>query len=382
LRHFDYAQFSTSDWENQILSLSEAGLYSLKVPLYWGHHEALQGNVDFQSKPRLKIEKLLALAQSLSVSLDFQVGFFDSERSFPAWSKGLPHQSLVPDWSASQQLGAWEFVRVPSFQNKELREAFLTFCKEALSILSLYRVSEGGTVKSVSFCEGLMVSEGVVFDEGLICSHFLSRYGRVENLNKAFQTNFNQFECVASLRGFRTLLEKRPWLACWEFKAIRNKLHRELLMQVEKQIEQFGLSLNKTENGANEESSEIYVFDDTPLEIDPLGGRFLPLAPQGQLNDQVLNAFQLNELLKLELHRKNILFQPMSHWNPKEKNTHAFIFCTKYLSTKAAEKITQARSFGTSIRFVFDKPAWDENHNSLLWPSEGFTHGGGLGEFI
>lgn len=381
MRHFDYAHTSPLDWENQLNYLSQGGVRKVVVPLFWGNHEALPGAPDFLSKSRLKIEKIFQLAKQLSVSLELQLGFFDTESSFPGWSKNLPHQSLVPNWSASQRLGAWEFVQVPSFQNQELKEAFLNFSKQALIIAELYQ-GEGGSVREVSFEGGLLFSESVFFDERQICTYFESRYQSVDKLNEIFQTSFNQFSSVGTERGFKTLLDKRPWLACWEFRAMREKICQSHFSEIQELIKQHGFGKKPVLPDAEFASSATFVCDDTPLEAAPFGETFLPLAPQGNLNDQVIQAFQVNEFIKLELQKQKSSLQLLSRWEPDKKASQVSVICTKYLSKSVAQKLVQAHEQGSQIHFVFEKPTWDENLCHLTWPSEGFFLGRGLGEFI
>lgn len=381
MRHFDYAHTSPLDWENQLNYLSQGGVLQVGVPVYWGNHETLPGAPDFLSKSRLNIEKLFRLAKDLSINLELQFGFFDSERSFPSWSKNLTHQTRVPHWSASEQLGVWEFVQVPSFQNPELKEAFLNFCRQALAITELYQ-GEGGSVREVSFEGGLLFSEAFVFDENSMCSYFESRYPSIDQLNKVFQTSFNQFGPVGTERGFKTLLEKRPWLASWEFKTLREKICQNHFSEVQKLIEQHGFGKNPILPEADFSSEPIFVCDDTPLEVAPLGGVFLPLTPQGNLNEQVLQAFQVNECIKLELQKQSKSLHMLSRWEPPNKVSQISVICTKYLSKTFAEKLIRAHSQGSPIQFVFEKPTWDEDLSHLSWPSEGFSQGRGLGEFI
>lgn len=381
MRHFDYAHTSPVDWENQLNYLSQGGIYEVVVPLFWGNHETLPGAPDFSSRSRLKIEKLFHLAKQLSINLDVQLGFFDAERSFPVWSKNLPHQSLVPNWSASCRLGTWEFMRVPSFQNPDLKESFLNFSRQVLIIAELYQ-GEGGSVREVSLDGGLLFSEAVLFDESRICSHFETRYQSMDKLNKAFQTSFKHFNSVGTERGFKTLLDKRPWLASWEFKILREEICQGYVSEVQELIRQHGFGKKPRLPGADVTSNAIFLCDDTPLEVAPFGETFLPLAPQGHLNDQVIQAFQVNEFIKLELQKQKRSLQMMSRWEPDNKASQISVICTKYLSKSVAQKLVQAHERGSNIQFVFELPTWDENLCHLAWPSEGFYLGRGLSEFI
>jgi len=381
LSHLDYAQISPSDWEEQLKHLSQGGTQKVLVPIYWGHHETLCGAPDFHSKSRLKLEKLFLLAQNLSVPIDLKIGFFDSERSFPVWAKALQYQTIVPQWSLSRLLGEWQFVQVPSLQNVELKEAFFNFVKEVLSIASLYRAPEG-TIKSVNFTAGLICSEAVIFNSDLIRNHFESRYGSMVQFNKAFQSNFSHFEALATQRGFKTILEKRPWLTCWEFKALREKLYSDYFTKLKTILDQCNSSTKESDEIEAGLSEKHAVFDDVLLETSPLGKNFLHLAPQGELNSSVLQAFQINELIKLELGRRQMPFVPLSFWDAEERVSNLSVVCSKYLPAQIRGKILRAHSKGAKINFVFEKPSWDENLNHLDWPLERVVQGRGLSEFI
>lgn len=381
MRNFDYAQINSHDWADHLSYLSDEGKETLTVPIYWSHHETLPGAPDFHSKSRLKLEKLLALAQSKKVSLELKVGFFDAHRSFPTWTRTLPHQALIPDWSLSQRVSDWRFTKVPSFQNNELKAAFFSFVREVLTLASLYREPEG-TLKDVRFDFGVMGSEAVVFDSLLIQKHFESRYGSLEKMNHAFQTSFNQFDSLGKQIGFKTILDKRPWLACWEFKELRKKLYFSDFEKLQSLFQEFRFHFKDAKQSSAEVSQHQFVFDDTALEVAPQGEGFLPVAPQGELNQQILNGFQITELIKLELCRKGFSFSPLSQWLQPVKAARLVVVCTKYCSAEAKSKILEAHSCGSEIHFPFDKPSWDENLAHLSWPHERISQGGGLHEFI
>lgn len=359
------------DWAPCLKELNRTAPCGVIVRIFWGDHETIQGVRDFHSKPRLKLEKVCSLAHSLQIPLHFRFGFNAENRSFPGWTRELSLQALVPLTTDDELIGQWEFLRVPSFRNEEVRKGFIDFMAEALSLLSLHRAPEG-SLQSVSFDWGILRSDSCQMDPAFIERELTSRYGSIEKLNSLFQTNFNGFQSVSKVTGLKTILNKRPWLACWEYKTLKEKSFHFWEEEIKKIFEQSGFPWPASWGDIYSPSDvNSIVLDDTFLELSADQSGCNPLLVQGEMDSNALRVFRIAEMLKIEAVARGEKISWLSSWVPSEKSKVCVVVCSKFISQKAYSTLNGFIESGGKVYFPFGAPNWDENMESLQWKSTG-----------
>lgn len=365
---FDYAHTPAAGWSDFLSQSKHLSPKGVLIQVHWGDHESVKGIRDFQNKTRLKLEKLFSLAHSLSVPLHLDFGFFDSNRSFPIWSRSLTPQAMIPSHRGEKGIEKWEYETLPSMRNAEVFEGFISFIREAASIIQLYRQPHG-TICSTRFDFGLIRSDSYKLSEEMITEYFTQRFGSVEKLNSILHTSFRDFVSVASPRGLKTILMKRPWLASWEYKNLR----RKSLAQWEDEIyhvfqsERLDCQMGKAKGPAGPLASTGVIFDDTLLEVSPNQASCRPLVIQGELEPSALAAFRFAEMLKLEAESKNEAIGWLSQIELDRNIPHYSFVGSKFLARNDVEKFKSYVAQGGKIFFPLGLPSWDENLNPILW---------------
>lgn len=373
---FDYSNTPTGDWAPYLTELKQGSIEGVVVRVFWGDHESLKGVRDFHSKSRLKLEKLCSLAHSIQVPLHFRFGFTEDPRSFPTWTHTLTPQAFVPTQVEQELISPWEFLRVPSFRNEEVRKGFLGFLAEALSLLSLHRAPEG-SAQTVSFDPGILLADSCPMDQSFIESELSQRYQSIERLNGLFQTSFNSFQSVSKPAGLKTLLSKRPWVACWDYKNLKSKaiqIWEDEIKAVFKENQFEWISPGASDFELHLGNS--IALDDTFLEA--LGGLkgFSPLIIQGEVDPNVLAAFRLAEMLRLEAAFQGQPIVGLSSWTPSSKSRVCVVVCSKFISRKSYSALCQFIEIGGRVVFPFAAPKWDENLDSLQWNPKAISQQG------
>ncbi len=366
---FDYSNLPTGDWTAHLQELHRTSSRGVLVRVFWGDHETLQGVRDFHSKSRLKLEKVCSLAQSLQIPLHIRFGFNEEMRSFPNWTRQLAPQALVPCKTEEELISQWEFIRVPSFRNEEVRRGFTGFLAEALSLLSLHRAPEG-SLQSVSFDWGILRSDSCQLDPLFIEKELAQRYGSIERFNSLFQTNFNNFQSVSKPSGLKTMMNKRPWIAFWEYKSLKAKMLQIWEDEIKALFEQAKFPwLSSSVSFAPATGVNSIVVDDTLLELNDDQSGFHPVLVQGEVDPNSLRAFRVAEMLKTEAASFCEELCWLSSWAPTSESKACVVICSKFITRKAHVTLNAFMESGGKVVFPFGAPKWDENMESLQWKS-------------
>lgn len=364
---FDYSNTPTGDWSAQLLELNRISPQGVYVRVFWGEHESLQGFRDFHTKSRLKIEKLCSLTQSLQIPLNIRFGFTEDLRSFPIWTRSLNPQASVPVQIEQEVINPWEFVRVPSFRNDFVRRGFIDFLSEALSLLALYQSPEG-SIRSIVFDFGILNADSSPMDSSLIETELSQRYGSIERVNALFQTSFNSFQSLSKPTGLKTLLQKRPWIACWDYKFLKKKSFNIWEDEIKKVFQQNKVPWNCSFSSmGHDQEINCVVIEDTFLEADKESNLFSPLIIQGELDPNVLGAYRVAEMLKIEAAIQSGQIWGLSSWVPSENNRLCVVICSKFIPRKAYSILQKFIEAGGKVVFPFGTPKWDENMENLQW---------------
>ncbi|NBX77258.1 MAG: hypothetical protein EBQ92_11935 [Proteobacteria bacterium] len=367
MHFFDYANLPTGDWTAHLQELNRVSSRGVLVRVFWGDHESLQGVRDFHSKSRLKLEKVCALAHSLQIPLHFRFGFSVEKRSFPEWTRQLLPQALVSRKTEDDLISRWEFIRIPSFRNDEVRKGFVSFLSEALSILSLHRAPEG-SVQSASFDWGSLISDSCPMDPTFIEHELAQRYGSIERFNSLFQTSFNNFQAVSKPTGLKTIMAKRPWIAFWEYKSLKAKAFQIWEGELKAIFEQTQLPwISSSTPLAPVGGVNNIVIDDTLLELNDDQSSFHPVLVQGETDPNSLRAFRVAEMLKIEAASFGEKLSWLSSWTPTAESKVCVFICSKFISRRAYTNLNSFIESGGKVVFPLGIPKWDENMESLQW---------------
>ena len=369
--NFEYHVVPVADWPAHLERFVSQPRKSFSIHIAWGEHEKIKGVRDFHSKPRLKIEKIFNLAQSLGLAIDITFGFNSDLNSFPEWVWALSGKSQIPFFQDSKP-SRWRLHQIPALKSVELREGFLAFFEEALSVIKLHS-EPGGSVRSVTFDWGVFKWESPELDSRLISNRLMNRYKTPERLNLIFQTHFRDFESAATPMGFKTLFKKRPWLSCWDYKALRDEVLLQWEHPIQQKISEIGfkapMSLPQSSEVSN---SYATVVDDTFLNFPSSAHRVYPLLFQGELDPFLVRGFQLAEALQDKAKDNNEKIEPLSSWQPCASLKACSLFCQGFLPRKTFNQLQEFLARGGRTFFPLGLPKWDESMESLAWRPESF----------
>jgi len=365
----DYSNQASTDW-SQFFVDGDSSSGNLVIPIWWGSHEQIQGVRDFTKNSRLRLEKLLTLAHQKKRSLNIQLGFSSDERSFPTWTRERLPGSPVPVIHGSEPIEALETTRAPSFLQPAVKDGFLQFLEEVLGILSLY-CSPQGPVNSIRFSWGPLELDSHLAETEHLSVYFRQRYGVIGNLNSLYQTCFKDFDTTCSKMGIRTLFDKRPWVAAWDFKNGRSFFLKNVESEIFSRVEQRGLTSVFTMSAGqkvNMKQPQV-VFDDMLLES--LGEQpvLIPLRIFDQVIPTAIPDFRFTELIKLEALQAQEKIQAMSQWNFSTDTRNVIIFAQRFMRADHATGIKSLLEQGTGLFFPLGLPQWDENLNLISWSS-------------
>lgn len=365
---FDYARTPAADWASAIKGFKNNNTQKVVLPIYWGDHETLQGVRDFHTKSRLKLEKVLSLAQAEGLPLEIRFCLSGQERSFPSWMKGVTKRNRVQSFGPQFWFGPWEFCEVPELQSGIIQQAFLDFVDEALGILALYCDLQS-VVTDIRFDLGV-VSQQLSDPEGSkFQRHLETRYSTIQKLNQRFLTNFKDFSGATKPIGLKTLLNKRPWLLVWEYQTMKKQSAGAWNRQLQALLEKHQIQTS-TENKPPEASQvveTVSVIDDTFLEVDTLSQCFGPQRISGELEPIVVAHFREADVAYWKARAQNHPVEWLSQWRPSGSHQQYLFWTHQFFPRNSFNQMARLVSEGGKIRFAGTPPKWDEDMEFLDW---------------
>jgi hypothetical protein len=366
----DYSNLPSTEWASHLSQASKSSTGRADLPLYWGAHETIQGVLDFTQNSRLRLEKILTLAHSQKVSVRVHLGFNSDERSFPAWTKTLAPTAVIPVANGKDLFGEIETKISPSLLNEEVKKGFFLFLEEVFNILNLYAQPQG-PIEAIYFNWGPLQQDSNLIDSKSLSRYLESRYESVSQLNALYQTCFRDFDSASSRMGIRTLFDKRPWIAAWDFKNGRSHFLCQIESEINKNLEARALaSLTRFsgEGPLEETTVKAPIFIEDTL-IETLGEERspFPLMVLGQLTPAAISAFRLAEMVRLGAARNGTKVDVLSRWEPSSGVGVATILASKFVSGKKADLLLDWVSKGGKLFFPFGLPQWDEKLNVVKW---------------
>jgi len=344
---FDYFDEPPGLWPELLKRFHAEGYRRVRCRVSWGAHETVRGMRDFSKVSRLRLEKLLTLAQAEGLGVEIELGFSRRKGAFPTWIWEQSRLGRVPRGAWEEECSPFESVSSPTLFVDEVRDAFLEFVGEAKTLLELYQAPEG-PLHAIEFAPGpLKLEQGPLGWETLEAS-LATRFGTVQALNDLFQTNFRSFNAACTTTGQKTLWDRRPWLFAWQLQQTR------ALAWLEKTK---GLPPERSLSPFTERVQ--YLIDETMLDSDG-HGRYFPFQPFGLLAEPCLQWFRLADYLSA----RHPTLRTIAQAAP---NIPSVVFCGKYLSRASLSHLPKDQP----VLFPALTPQYDEQmvglHKEANW---------------
>lgn len=334
---FDYFDEPPGLWPELLKRFHTEGHARVRCRVSWGAHETVRGMRDFSKVSRLRLEKLLTLAQAEGLGVEIELGFSRRKGAFPTWVWEQSRLGRVPRGGWEEECSPFESISTPTLFFDEVRHAFQEFVDEARTLLDLYQAPEG-PLHTIEFSPGpLKLEQGALGWETLESS-LTNRFKTVTALNDLFQTNFRSFNAACTPTGQKTLWDRRPWLFAWQLQQVRAEAWREKTAGLPSEAPLVTV-----------EENVQYLIDETLVDTDGRG-RYFPFQPVGQLSEASLQWFRLADYLSARHPTLRTLAQASA-------TTPAVVFCGKYLSRATLAKLPQDRP----VLFPALTPQYDEN---------------------
>jgi len=351
---FDYLDEAPSQWGECLAKIRQAGHACIELTVLWGAHEQTRGIRDFTKSSRLRLEKLFKEVQQKGLSLELTLGFPPHNETFPSWLMGEKRQALVPlSLKEGRPQGAL-LTWIPFLSEENFQEGFLGFLSDVFTFVDLYRFPQG-PIKRVLFDFAVYEANVNHFEDADFGRALEERYLSIDRLNANYQTLFKNFQSVASKQGFKVLCDKRPWLAAYDYKWVRNRLlsqFRECIARLERT--QAVLDLVEMGGNGNTGTYAGGVIADTTL-VERIGNAVLPLAIGGYVTSASIRACRLLEFL----HHYAGITSPAPSVQA--------VLCGRYLSRKDFDSLMETLKTGVELHFPFGLPQYDEHLSCYEW---------------
>jgi hypothetical protein len=342
-----YATLSPKQWPHTIAELvrrDEAAPRPLSIA--WGDHETLPGVVDFVRSPRLRLEHFLELASEAGLKLDVTVGVPARRDALPPSSYRGSDWTLVPSATFDEDVLGFEAFPAPLHHPQSI-EALADFVKSAKAIVDLYR-EPSGSVASLSLDLSMFEADAGLGAAPALEVALSKRYGDIARLNAAYRTTFRDFESAASERGFRTLMERRGWLACFDYFAANRALASLVSVAAELPL--------VADAGA---TSAVYL-DPVPVWRCRRGASWIPFSPFGVASADTVGTARLYESFRELVGRVGWL--PIDEGTTPDAPGRFAVVGGTFLARRSAEWVRTRAHEGAEILLAAGTlPKFDEN---------------------
>lgn len=328
---------------------------------------------DFSKASRLRLEKLLGHAHQVGLTVRVSLGFPARKESIPSWALSLgDHTALIPAGALRSAKSDLTLSRLPSLHDEHFFGPFLEFVSDVFALLSLYRFPEGPLV-------GVNIDWGVFgYDLGLTAipsyASFLQlRYPQASQIGLRYHCNFRDFATATSAQGTRVLLDKRPWIAAYDYKFCRAQMLEERAQGVmalrsgEPLIDLISFSGPETVAVESNTSTWSIVMDPTLLE-GSAGAQAYPFAPLGIMNPQATSVFRLWEYLQTRSEKEKVPMLSLGDLEVPPSPVIAVIV-GRFLAQNNVRTLRQWAEQGASLYFPFGLPQYNENLATIEWKS-------------
>ena len=368
---FEYWDEAPSDWERLLRDQLALGVTQICVPILWGVHEISPGIRDFSKQSKLRIERLLSLAQTVGLSVRLVLGFPAHPQAFPSWATQESHREIVPKILWDGDPPYFSFISVPSPKAAKIKEGFVSFFEEISAIIALY-LSPGGPITEVQlFLEPLELSQSIAGEFGY--SKFLEgRYPDINIFNKRFQTHYKNLQAVATPSGAKLIESKRPWLFAYDYRWSRAQWVKEYYNEmIQSRIPESLKNIIKPKTYSfhedNEQKEQVGVcFESTLIQFEP-NKPVGPFIVEGLLSSSCVQAFQWANVVEESLEKSSVDFIPLPilPGDTLPNYSALTVICGRYLPQEACHYLRRQLEKGAKLFFPMGLPQYDENLESL-----------------
>ncbi len=354
---FDFALEFPQNWQECLQKIKKDGFTAVSSNVYWGLHESSIGIRDFSKSSKLKVEKFLQVAATVGLKVDLVFGFMPSQHTFPDWLKARAcSKALVPAMVWDGISGPYFLNEVPSLENGEVSSAFLSFVEEAMTFLPLYLEPEGA-LRNVFFDAGIYHYNQSITEDGSFNRWLEDQYGAIANLNGKYQTAFNSFSNAGSKTGFRVMLDKRPWLAAYDYKSARNAYLQSFNKKIKSLSSEVPIQIKDSVQAIPETTSWNVAFDSVFVEAT---SELFPFSPEALVLPQSVMGFRFLQSIRESF--SGWSFSPLPLWKTESSNkkNNSVIINGKYLSSAGTDWIKASLSAGSDLLFPFGLPQFNE----------------------
>lgn len=337
----------------------ENGSEGVRARVLWGAHEQVRGVRDFSKASRLRLERFLGLAHSQGLSVELELGFPPSKDTFPAWTRTLEHTSTVPAifWENGHE--SFCHTTIPSLFDSEITEGFESFVEEVMGLCHLYQQPEG-PISRVWLDLGVFHADSQIIEHAGFAEFMRERYRDIAALNVVFQTSFKSFDSLSTKASFRTLLDRRAWVAAHDFKRCRESMLKRVTERLSRKFPELSpVTPSRASTGAH--PFEIFV-DSTFLEVTTDGQRCFPCLPAGIVNPIAVQSFRVADYLSANARREGVRIHYSQNFRAEEAGQKRLIVvCGKYLARDAMTALEAFTATGGTLYFPFGAPLYDES---------------------
>lgn len=374
--NLDYFEQPAHLWPKQLDALRRDGHQRLGTKILWGVHERTLRIRDFARSSSRDLEKFLALVKVREMGLELRLGFPAHRKTFPQWVFSLERSSLVPGvlWDATQE--GFFLSPVPSLRESTLIDGYLEFLEEVLNVVAPYCVSKG-PVRRIMFDFGLFGVNVSLLDDTEFISLLRGRYPDIGSLNRVYGTTLKNFGVLETKQGIRLLIDRRPWMAAFDYRWCRAQELLKLWQRIwklgaEKRLTCFFVSsLNASRRVRSEETPWRVAFDG--VHIDSVGEGHFPFLPEGLVNETSLKVFRMWEYLHSCTSKRNIPVHLLPLWEGGMRfSARALVvICGNYLSRASQLCLEHYLESGGHVVFPFGLPKYDEQMKCYDWLENG-----------
>lgn len=343
-----YAALSPKHWPHTVAELARRTDPSTPLPLSvcWGDHETLPGVVDFVRSPRLRLEHFLELAAELELPLAVTIGIPARRDALPPSSYRATDWTLLPSASFDEDVLGFEPFPAP-LHHPETIEALADFVKSAKAIVDLYR-QPNGSVVSVGLDLSMYEADAGLGAAPALEVALAKRYGDIGRLNGAYRSTFRDFESASTERGFKTLIERRGWLAAFDYSSANRALATLVSASADLPL------------AAEPIPSSAVFLDPVPVWRCRRGATWVPFAPFGAATAETVATSRLYEGFRELVGRVGWL--PVDDNVVGEAPRRFAVVSGTFLARRSAEWVRESAKTGSEVLLAHGMlPKFDEN---------------------
>ena len=225
-----YFRVPHKDWKYRLEMLKKSGANAVATYIPWIVHEQNEGEICFGDCPQRDLAGFLQLCEELDMMVVVRPGpYVGSELIYaglPVWLMEKYPEIHALDFDGNS-MGYASYLH-PTFLEKAKK-----YISNAMEVIRPFLVTNGGPIVSVQIDNELggihlwtsgmdynPEAMGIGDENGYFPKFLCKKYGRIENLNKAYGTNYTEFKDVNPMKNRisdDTVEGKRVYTDCYDY---------------------------------------------------------------------------------------------------------------------------------------------------------------------